>query len=395
MNLELLKKSRQIIFEIITGSNAYGTNTPESDLDIRGIFRQPLEARMSLDPLINQVSDKGQDITYYELKKYFELASDCNPNIIEMLYPPKETLLYVHPIMQKVLDNRHLFISKKAKHTFAGYAMAQIKRCRGQNKWINNPKPERAPQREDFCWVISMLPEDYRLLEDAPPWNDLRREALIGKNIFPMRPVPVVETNFNLSECVVAKLEHVENTYRLYYYGPDGVKGVFRDNQLVTESIPKEDEWENFVGFLIYNEQAYNKAKDDHKNYWTWKKERNESRYAPQEAGELDYDAKNVMHTFRLLWSGLNILENGEPIVRFEGERLEFLMDIRTGKFEHDELMEQSEKMMANLDALYNNSTIPESVDKKAINDLYMEVIQMDIDERKKHRSGGMLARMS
>jgi len=41
MNIELLKKSNTIIFETIAGSISYGTNTPQSDTDIRGIFRLP------------------------------------------------------------------------------------------------------------------------------------------------------------------------------------------------------------------------------------------------------------------------------------------------------------------------------------------------------------------
>jgi len=38
-----LRDKNLIIFETIAGSHAYGTATPESDRDIRGVFVQPLE----------------------------------------------------------------------------------------------------------------------------------------------------------------------------------------------------------------------------------------------------------------------------------------------------------------------------------------------------------------
>ena len=41
MTLEALKASGHIIFECISGSRAYGLDTPTSDTDIRGVFILP------------------------------------------------------------------------------------------------------------------------------------------------------------------------------------------------------------------------------------------------------------------------------------------------------------------------------------------------------------------
>ena len=57
------------------------------------------------------------------------------------------------------------------------------------------------------------------------------------------------------------------------------------------------------------------------------------ARWVQQERGELDYDAKNMMHLTRLLFSGENIVKNGEPIGRFEGEKLETLLPIESTKY--------------------------------------------------------------
>lgn len=377
MNLEQLEKSGMIIFRAIAGSQAYGTNTPESDTDIRGAFIFPNEAYLGLTEPVQQVSDKTNDVTFYSLKRMFELLSTANPNMVELLYLPDECVLEVHPIMAKLIENRHLFISKKTYHSHSGYAFAQIKRAKGQNKWVNNPQPETPPDRLDFCWIIPVFNQ-----QNGP-------EALLGQyetpDLQPFRPLPLKEWNGigreygDLSEYHAAGLEHVPNAYRLYWYGKDA-KGVFRGEhqQLVVESIPMDDEWKKFRGILIYDGGAYQRARKDWKNYWTWKKERNEARYRSQEAGEIDYDAKNMMHCMRLLWSGKNILLHGEPIVRFEGEKLQVLRDIRAGKFSHAQLMEWTEQEMAELEELKEWSTIPHSVNQKEINRLYRELIDMD-----------------
>ena len=111
-----------IIFKGISGSHSYGTATSESDVDIRGIFRLPIEHMLSLFNPINQVSDKKSDIQFYELKRYFELAMNANPNIIELLWTPEDCVQYESEVWKKFQENRDLFISLKAYHSFSGYA---------------------------------------------------------------------------------------------------------------------------------------------------------------------------------------------------------------------------------------------------------------------------------
>jgi uncharacterized protein len=152
------------------------------------------------------------------------------------------------------------------------------------------------------CYVISKA----RLaLSDAPP----------------CRPVPLNQIGWELERYHAARSEHVPDTYRLYHYGSDA-RGTFRGDVPVCESIPEADEANRFAGLLIFNEQAWKQSFTEHQNYWGWRKNRNDARREQQEAGQLDYDAKNMMHTVRLLMSGRSILERGEPIVRFEGRHL-------------------------------------------------------------------------
>jgi uncharacterized protein len=199
--------------------------------------------------------------------------------------------------------------------------------------------------KEEFCYVIP-------------------RERLHQTDGNPCRPMALLLTNWNLAEYHAARLEHASNVFRLYYYGPDA-SGVFRGDALVCESIPESDESPRFAGLLLFNEQAWKQSLADHGNYWNWRGERNDARWRKQETGDLDFDAKNMMHTLRLLLSGRSILQNGSPIVRFCGNDLQLLLDIRAGKLSFEQIMEIANDVMADCERLKANTNLPDTCDKQ------------------------------
>lgn len=331
-----------ILFECIAGSRAYGTTTSTSDEDIRGIFGVPAGAYLDLVRPVDQVSDERGNVVYYSLRRVVELVAQANPNILELLFMPDDCVLKTSHEMRLLIEHRHSFISKQCADTHAGYAMSQIKKARGQNKWVNNPRPIDPPRKEDFCFVV--------------PW--------VGSNsaATPARPVALNSVGWKLDEYHAARLEHARDTYRLYHYG-DKARGVFRGDVLACESIPQADEATRFAGLLLYNEAAWKQALVDHQNYWTWRRERNDARWQQQERGELDFDAKNMMHTVRLLLSGRSLMESGKPIVRFEGEQLALLMSIREGRLSFDEIMAIAQDVLADCERLKAGADLPETCD--------------------------------
>ena len=64
------------IFEAIVGSRLYGTQTPESDYDYRGVCIPPM--KVLLDPFSGfEQQDKGfkeEDRTIYNLSKFFKIC---------------------------------------------------------------------------------------------------------------------------------------------------------------------------------------------------------------------------------------------------------------------------------------------------------------------------------
>jgi len=138
--------NKNLIYKTIVGSTAYGLNTPKSDIDIKGITIAPKEYYFGLKVFEQQ--EIGKDQVIYAIKKFVKLARDCNPNIIEMLYTDPKHILFINKYGEKLRDNRSLFLSKRAMHTFSGYAFAQLKRIKNHRKWIMFKEEE--PKAEDF-----------------------------------------------------------------------------------------------------------------------------------------------------------------------------------------------------------------------------------------------------
>ena len=225
MNYEMIKE--MIVFEGITGSKAYGTDLPTSDLDIRGLFILPAKDRITLFDLPEEVSKENEDTKYFELKKFMQLAMKATPNILELLWLPPDCVLKNSPQFQVLMDNRKLFITKQAITTHAAYAFSQISKARGQNKLINNPISKDRPERIDFCWFVPT-----------------------GKTRFDT--IPMKDSGIDLSKCRASVIPHLTDCYHIY---PNGT-GVFKGDMLVFDSIPK-DERETVLGMMTYQQNGY------------------------------------------------------------------------------------------------------------------------------------------
>lgn len=117
-----------IILLALGGSRAYGTNLPESDIDVRGISINPSRQIFGLEGDFEQVVETNTDTTIYSLNKMVKLLLSCNPNTIEILGCRPEDYLHVTPYGQMILDNAKNFLSIRAIDTFGGYARSQYNR---------------------------------------------------------------------------------------------------------------------------------------------------------------------------------------------------------------------------------------------------------------------------
>ena len=116
-----------IMFLTLGGSHAYGTNVPGSDVDVRGVTGDSKYDLLGFGTF-EQVVEQSTDTTIYGFRKLVSLLINCNPNVIEMLGSKPDNYLMVSPEGQMLLDNKALFLSKKALYSFGGYANDQLRR---------------------------------------------------------------------------------------------------------------------------------------------------------------------------------------------------------------------------------------------------------------------------
>ena len=101
---EILQRCRPLLVGF-GGSIAYGLHTPESDIDIRGIFLNPREEWIGLKPETENFRLNDSDTVLYGLRKAMKLLLGCNPNVIELLGLRPEHILYCTDEGRKILGN--------------------------------------------------------------------------------------------------------------------------------------------------------------------------------------------------------------------------------------------------------------------------------------------------
>lgn len=128
-----------IIYKCVVGSRAYGLDVDESDTDRRGIYLPPAQLHWSLYGVPEQIENTETEECYWELQKFLILALKANPNVLECLFTP--VVEQKTELIDELLDNRKLLLSKLVYQTYNGYVMSQFRkleqdlRNQGTLKW--------------------------------------------------------------------------------------------------------------------------------------------------------------------------------------------------------------------------------------------------------------------
>lgn len=346
MTIQELKEKNLIIYECISGSKAYGLDILTSDTDIKGVFILPQEDFFGLN-YISQISDETNDTVYYELGRFIELLEKNNPNILELLATPADKIISKHPFLDEIEPK--MFISKRCKDTFGGYAFTQVKKARGLNKKIVNPIDKKKKTILEFCYV----------LYEKGSIPLMKWLALMG---------------IGQVECGLVNIPHVKDLYGVFLDKTNslGYKGIMKKENATTvllSSVPKS---ENPIGYLYLNQDGYIKYCKDYRAYWEWVNNRNQARYQNNVEHGKNYDSKNMMHTFRLLDMAIEVLETGKVIVKRPNR--EELLSIRKGEWSYDDLISKADEKMEEVKRAFNKSKLPDQPDKKKIKSLLVNL---------------------
>lgn len=328
-NLEDARTPACLLFECISGSRAYGTDTPQSDTDLSGVFVLPRTVFYGLDR-VEQVSDPGHNETYYEIGRFVELLGKNNPNLLEILYSEGDCVRFRHPLFDRIRPEHVL--SKLCESTFAGYALTQVRKARGLNKKIVNPMEGPRKSILDFCHVVD------------------------GQGSIPLNEW-LLTSGIRQEHCGLVKVPHMRDVYAVFAE-PSGCRGIvssFESTEVTLSSVPKGAVPR---GWMNFNKDGFKKYCKEFRAYQDWLQNRNEARYAANIEHGRNYDSKNLMHTFRLLDMAEEIATEHRITVRRPNR--DFLMRIRTGEFDYKHVIAMAEEKIESIKSAFAASDLPD-----------------------------------
>ena len=308
---------KNIILLGLGGSHAYGTNVETSDIDIRGIALNNKEEILT-NKNFEQFCNEETDTTIYSFNKIITLLSSCNPNTIEMLGLKPEHYLYLSPVGQELINNAHIFLSKRAIQSFGGYATQQLRRM--ENKSMRTIEQSR--QEEHILNSIKNATYDYK--------------------------------------------------QKYFAYDEDAI------NLYVDKSDKEEYDSEIFMDINLghYPLRDYKSMWSEMNNIV---KEYSKIGKRNQNAITHDKLGKHMMHLVRLYLMVFDILEN-EQIITYREKDIDFLMGVRNGRFldsnnePKKELYDLIDEYEKRLQYDSENTNLPDTPDFNKINEFVMSV---------------------
>ena len=331
------------------GSHAYGTNTPTSDLDIRGICIASKDHYIGTKVFEQATFSQPHDVVIFDIKKFVKLALDFNPNAVEILFTDPADHYFVRDEIKGLIEHKEKFISKRARYTLSGYATAQLKRIKLHRKYILNPINSK-PTRSDFG-----LPDGRTLI---PQHQLLEIEDAVKKKLSEWQfdstgldDAASIEIRSKISDMFV---DMKINTDELEIYA---ARSLGLDDNLLD---------------AFKSERQYRTAKREYDNYVNWKNTRNKERYAIEE--KWGFDLKHSMHLVRLMRECREVLTTGKVLVkRHDAQEL---LAIKNGAWTYEQLIEWADQQDKEMDELYKTSTLPKEPDRNFIEGLMMDIIE-------------------
>ena len=308
---------RHIILLGVSGSYGYGTEREGSDIDFRGVALNMPSDLIGLTSF-EQYEDRHTDTVIYSFRKMVDMLTACSPNIIEMLGLDDDMYVIKTELGQKLLDSRHLFLSKKAASTFGHYADSQLRKLQNATARDSLPQAQR---------------EEHILRSVTHALEDFNRRAGLGNDTC---------TRVYIDEAVTEGME----------------TEIFTDMHFDHYPLRKAGDLLNTIHAVVRDYDKIgrrNRKKDDmHLN-------------------------KHAMHLVRLFMMGIDILEKGEIITHRPESDLVLLRKIRDGEYMKDGIMTSAfygivSEYEHRFEEAERNSLLPEQPDMAAIEALTEEI---------------------
>ena len=303
------------IVKLTYGSHLYGTSTPDSDMDIKGIylptkedlFLQQVENSIIFDTRDEKEKNTSEDTDeeYYSLQYFIKLACKGETVALDMLHCPKDKLYVTHPIWDKLVENKEKFYTKNLV-SFIGFARTQAIKYSIKGDKLNEV-------RKIMVFLGGLDP--LTRLRDV--WDDIPNGEYLNK-------YAATEEQNNLRTLEICGRKLQETTSAEYAFG-------------VTETIHSK-----------YGERAKLAATNE------------------------GLDFKALSHAVRAAFQIKSILKDGA--ITFPLAIADDLRDIKLGKKSYvEEVVPQLEELIEEVEGLLKASDLPEEVDREYWDNFILE----------------------
>lgn len=414
---KIKEKNGILLYHYIRGSVSQGTAIKGlSDTDTGAVYMCAIDDLIDLG--INykdQVESKKHDDVAYELNKFMRLLMTSNPTMLESLFIDDEFVLYEHPVITEIKKHRDAFITKECFNPMFGFAKSQIEKMRGLNKKINWKKDEMVRKTPlDFCYTPDMkqgsipisvwleqrglnqrhcglvkipnMPDLYGLYYDYGQHievENISEDYFCDENNFKTDKFLQYVYSMFASDAMAETFNHdhvmydVFNRIKIPVGKHCGIVSPNMESNDVRVSETKRGDLP--ICFMSYNENGYRQHCKKYKEYLEWDKNKNEIRY--QSNVDKTYDGKNAAHCVRMMNMAIEIASGkGFNVNRANIDR-DFLLDIRNHKYEYEELLQIIDDKEKEMKEAMANSTIPDTIDRKFINDLLLDIRKKQIKD--------------
>lgn len=351
------------IFETVIGSRAYGIHTETSDYDKAGVMIPGKEYFFGFDRF-EQYQSEEDNKTIYDIRKAVALILQNNPNCMDLLFMPERCIVKMTPYWQRFVDIRDVFVSKKCRYTFSGYAISQLNRIRTHRKFILNP-PKALPTREQFG-----LPE-----------NSMFPTSQLKAVLYSVIDIIIEEEKENF-------IDELDGIYR-DYVTPLFARFIKADQRGLAQEwlqmgVRSQAKTFHALGAKYIKDEYLDQAEREVKfysamqewqQYQAWKAKRNKAR-AELEV-KFGMDTKHLAHLVRLFNMGVEIMTTGKVNVDRTGIDADYLKAIRfDGVMKFEEAEQFAKDRDQQLDSLYKLSALQKSPQVNKVKELCVDTVE-------------------
>ena len=310
------EETKQLV-KIRHGSHLYGTSTPASDTDFKGvhlpsgrkiILQRPENVIDGQVKLSDTIKNQAGDIDYqsYSLQKFLKMLADGDTVATEILFAPQESIVESDPLWLDIQAQGKHLLNRQCKG-FVGYCVRQAAKY-----GIKGSRMKAVKLLVDF---LKDLPPSEKLQTVAMELDGLvkREEHMFWENI----PSPNASVMWHIVCCdrKMPMTTHIGEAYKVY-------------NKV----------WEN------YGDRA---------------------RAAMNNEG---IDWKAISHAVRVARQAIELLTTGK--ITFPRPDAVELLAIKQGKIPYDEVEPMLESLVAEVQSISLTSTLPEKSDMNYVDEL-------------------------